>query len=294
MSIIPTTLLGALTEPAVLPVLLVSVLFGVALAAGGERSAPVLAVIDGISQAVFRIIGYIMYAAPFGAFGAIAFTIGQFGAGSLLSLGALILEFFAVCALFTAIVLGAVSWWCGVHLGRLLGYIRDEIVIVAATTSTETVLPRLIVKLEELGCEDSVVGFVIPAGYSFNLDGTCLYLTTVAVFLAQATDTDLTVWQELGLIGVLLVTSKGAAGVAGAAFVVLAATLGAAGTIPVASIALVLGIHRILAEGLTFVNLVGNCVATIAIARWEGKLDHGALASRVGTSAYRRRYPGGA
>jgi aerobic C4-dicarboxylate transport protein len=294
MSIIPTTLLGALTEPAVLPVLLVSVLFGVALAAGGERSAPVLAVIDGISQAVFRIIGYIMYAAPLGAFGAIAFTIGQFGAGSLLSLGALILEFFAVCALFTAIVLGAVSWWCGVHLGRLLGYIRDEIVIVAATTSTETVLPRLIVKLEELGCEDSVVGFVIPAGYSFNLDGTCLYLTTVAVFLAQATDTDLTVWQELGLIGVLLVTSKGAAGVAGAAFVVLAATLGAAGTIPVASIALVLGIHRILAEGLTFVNLVGNCVATIAIARWEGKLDHHALASRVGTRAYRRRYPGGA
>jgi aerobic C4-dicarboxylate transport protein len=294
MSIIPATLLGALTEPAVLPVLLVSVLFGVALAAGGERSAPVLAVIDGISQAVFRIIGYIMYAAPFGAFGAIAFTIGQFGAGSLLSLGALILEFFAVCALFTAIVLGAVSWWCGVHLGRLLGYIRDEIVIVAATTSTETVLPRLVVKLEELGCEQSVVGFVIPAGYSFNLDGTCLYLTTVAVFLAQATDTDLTAWQELGLIGVLLVTSKGAAGVAGSAFVVLAATLGASGTIPVASIALVLGIHRILAEGLTFVNLVGNCVATIAIARWEGKLDHRALASRVGTRAYRRRYPGGA
>jgi aerobic C4-dicarboxylate transport protein len=294
MNIIPTTLLGALTEPAVLPVLLVSVLFGVALAAGGEHSAPVLRVIDGVSQAVFRIIGYIMYAAPIGAFGAIAFTIGQFGAGSLLSLGALILEFFAVCALFTAIVLGAVSWWCGVHLGRLLGYIRDEIVIVAATTSTETVLPRLIVKLEQLGCEDSVVGFVLPAGYSFNLDGTCLYLTTVAVFLAQATDTPLTVWQQLGLIAVLLVTSKGAAGVAGAAFVVLAATLGATGTIPVASIAIVLGIHRILAEGLTFVNLVGNCVATIAIARWEGKLDHHALASRVGTNAYRRRYPGAA
>jgi aerobic C4-dicarboxylate transport protein len=294
MSIIPTTMLSALTEPAVLPVLLVSVLFGVALAAGGEHSAPVLRVIDGISQAVFRIIGYIMYAAPIGAFGAIAFTIGQFGAGSLLSLGALIVEFFVVCALFTAIVLGAVSWWCGVHLVRLLGYIRDEIVIVAATTSTETVLPRLIVKLEQLGCAKSVVGFVIPAGYSFNLDGTCLYLTTAAVFLAQATNTHLTPWQELGLIAVLLVTSKGAAGVAGAAFVVLAATLGTTRTIPVASIALVLGIHRILAEGLTFVNLVGNCVATIAIARWEGKIDHHALARRVGTSAHRRRYPGGA
>jgi aerobic C4-dicarboxylate transport protein len=294
MNIIPTTLLGAFTEPSVLPVLLVSVLLGVALAAGGEHSAPVLRVIDGFSQAVFRIIGYIMYVAPIGAFGAIAFTIGQFGAGSLLSLGALIAEFFAVCALFTAIVLGAVSWWCGVHLLRLLDYIRDEIVIVAATTSTETVLPRLIVKLEGLGCEDSVVGFVLPAGYSFNLDGTCLYLTTVAVFLAQATSTPLTTWQELGLIAVLLVTSKGAAGVAGAAFVVLAATLATTGTIPVTSIALVLGIHRILAEGLTFVNLVGNCVATIAIARWEGKIDHHALARQVGTSAYRRRYPGAA
>ncbi|HEX3765068.1 MAG TPA: C4-dicarboxylate transporter DctA [Kofleriaceae bacterium] len=292
MSIIPDTLLGALTAPAVLPVLLVSVLFGVALAAGGEHSAPVLQVIDGISRAVFRIIGYIMYVAPIGAFGAIAFTIGQFGAGSLLSLGALIVEFFVVCALFTAIVLGAVAWWCGVHLGRLLGFIRDEIVIVAATTSTETVLPRLIVKLEQLGCEDSVVGFVIPAGYSFNLDGTCLYLTTVSVFLAQATSTQLTLWQQLGLIAVLLVTSKGAAGVAGAAFVVLAATLGTTGTIPVASIALVLGIHRVLAEGLTFVNLVGNCVATIAIARWEGKLDHAQLARRVGTSASRQRYLG--
>jgi aerobic C4-dicarboxylate transport protein len=294
MNIIPTTLLGALTEPAVLPVLLVSVLFGAALTAGGEHSAPVLRVIDGISQAVFRIIGYIMYVAPIGAFGAIAFTIGKFGAKTLVPLGALIGEFFVVCALFSAVVLGAVAWWCGVHLGRLLDYIRDEIVIVAATTTTETVLPRLIVKLEALGCDEGVVGFVIPAGYSFNLDGTCLYLTTVAVFIAQATNTPLTPWQELGLIGVALVTSKGAAGVAGVAFVVLAATLETTGTIPVAGIALVFGIHRILAEGLTFVNLVGNCVATIAIARWEGKIDHQVLARRVGTSAYRQRYAGGA
>lgn len=187
-------------------------------------------------------------------------------------------------------MLGGVAWYGGVSLWRLLGYIWDEIVIVAATTSTETVLPRLIQKLRKLGCEESVVGFVIPAGYSFNLDGTCLYLTTVAVFLAQATNTHLTLWHELGLIAVLLLTSKGAAGIAGAAFVVLAATLNTTGTIPVASIALILGIHRILAEGLTFVNLVGNTVATIVIAKWEGKLDERTLAAAVGTDAARRRW----
>jgi len=291
MNIIPTTMLSALTEPQVLQVLFVSVLFGVALAAVGDRGAPVMRVIEATSHALFRIIRYIMYVAPIGAFGAIAFTVGQFGAGSLLSLGELILEFFVVCALFTVVVLGAVSWWCGVNLFRLLGYIRDEIVIVAATTSTETVLPQLIQKLKLLGCDESVVGFVIPAGYSFNLDGTCLYLTTVAVFLAQATNTHLTLWHELGLLAVLLLTSKGAAGVAGAAFVVLAATLGTTGTIPVASIALILGIHRILAEGLTFVNLVGNSVATIVIATWEGKIDHATLARQVGTNAHRRRHP---
>jgi aerobic C4-dicarboxylate transport protein len=290
MNIIPTTMLSALTEPQVLQVLFVSVLLGVAFAAIGERNAPAMRVIESISQAVFRVIGYIMYFAPIGAFGAIAFTVGQFGAGSLVSLGELILEFFIVCGLFTVVVLGGVSWWCGVSLVRLFGYIRDEIAIVAATTSTEAVLPRLILKLENLGCEESVVGFVIPAGYSFNLDGTCLYLTTAAMFLAQATNTHLSLWSQLGLIAVLLLTSKGAAGVAGAAFVVLAATLETTGAIPVASIALIFGIHRILAEGLTFVNLVGNCVATIAIASWEGKVDHATLARHVGTRGLRRRY----
>lgn len=290
MAIIPNTFAGALTEGHVLQVLFVSVLFGIAIAATGERAKPVLDVIESASQGFFRIIGYIMYFAPLGAFGAIAFTVGQFGTASLLSLGELILEFFVVCGVFTATVLGGVAWYCGVSLWRLLGYIWDEIVIVAATTSTETVLPRLIQKLRKLGCEESVVGFVIPAGYSFNLDGTCLYLTTVAVFLAQATNTELTVWHELGLIAVLLLTSKGAAGIAGAAFVVLAATLNTTGTIPVASIALILGIHRILAEGLTFVNLVGNTVATIVIAKWEGKLDERTLAAAVGTDAARRRW----
>lgn len=289
MSIIPDTFASALAEGHVLQVLFVAVLFGLAIASIGERAKPVVDVIESASQAFFKIIGYIMYFAPIGAFGAIAFTVGKFGTGSLLSLGELIMEFFVVCALFTVIVLGGVSRWCGVSLWRLMVYIKDEIIVVAATTSTETVLPRLIQKLRKLGCEESVVGFVVPAGYSFNLDGTCLYLTTVAIFLAQATNTHLTVWHELGLIAVLLLTSKGAAGIAGAAFVVLAATLNTTGTIPVASIALILGIHRILAEGLTFVNLIGNTVATIVIAKWEGKLDETTLAAAVGTNASRRR-----
>ncbi|MFA6232515.1 MAG: C4-dicarboxylate transporter DctA [Rhodanobacter sp.] len=288
MAIIPTTLLSALTEPHVLQVLFVSVLFGAGLATVGERAQPVLNLIEGVSQALFKIIAFIMWFAPIGAFGAIAFTVGQFGASSLMPLGDLILEFFVVCALFTVSVLGGVAWWCDVSLWRLLHYIRDEIVVVAATTSTETVLPQLIQKMEKVGCEESVVGFVIPAGYSFNLDGTCLYLTTVAVFLAQATNTHLTFWHQLGLIAVLLLTSKGAAGVAGAAFVVLAATLSTTGTIPVASIALILGIHRILAEGLTFVNLVGNALATVFIAKWEGKLNRRVLAQTIGTRALRR------
>ncbi len=291
MGIIPDTFASALTEGHVLQVLFVSVLFGIAIASAGERGKPVYTVIESASQGFFKIIGYIMYFAPLGAFGAIAFTVGQFGTASLWSLGELIIEFFVVCALFTAVVLGGIAHWCGVSLWRLLGYLWDEIVIVAATTSTETVLPRLIEKMRKVGCEESVVGFVIPAGYSFNLDGTCLYLTTVAVFLAQATNTHLTVWHELGLIAVLLLTSKGAAGVAGAAFVVLAATLNTTGTIPVASIALILGIHRILAEGLTFVNLIGNALATVVIAKWEGKLDERTLAATIGNARLRARYP---
>jgi aerobic C4-dicarboxylate transport protein len=290
LHIIPTTYASALTDGEVLQVLFVSVLFGLGLAATGDRGKPVVALVESLSGAFFRIVGYIMYFAPIGAFGAIAFTVGKFGSGSLLSLGELIIEFLLVCALFTLVVFGLVARWAGVSLFRLLAYIRDEILVVAATTSTETVLPRIIQKMKDVGCEESVVGFVVPAGYSFNLDGTCLYLTTVAVFLAQATNTPLTIWHELGLIAVLLLTSKGAAGVAGAAFVVLAATLSTTGTIPVASIALILGIHRILAEGLTFVNLVGNCLATIVIAKWENAVDETRLAETIGTTAHRRRH----
>lgn len=289
MNIIPDTLLSAFTESHVLQVLFVSVGVGVALSAVGERGKPFLAFVESTSSVMFKLISYVMYFAPIGAFGAIAFTIGKFGTGSLWSLGSLILEFAVVCAAFTIIVFGLICRWCGVSLWALLTYLWDEIVIVAATTSTETVLPRLIEKMKKVGCEEGVVGFVIPAGYSFNLDGTCLYLTTVAVFLAQATNTELTFWHELALIGVLLLTSKGAAGVAGAAFVVLAATLSTTGTIPVASIALVLGIHRILAEGLTFVNLIGNAIATIVIAKWEGKLDERVLAEHIGNRQLRAR-----
>jgi aerobic C4-dicarboxylate transport protein len=282
LHIIPDTLVGAFTGGDVLQTLLVSVLFGIALAATGDAGKPVADVIEWLSAVFFKIVGIVMVVAPIGAFGAIAFTVGKFGSGSLLSLGGLILEFFVVCVVFTAIVFGGIARWAGISLFALFRYMRDEIVVVAATTSTETVLPRVIQKMRAAGVEESVAGFVIPAGYSFNLDGTCLYLTTVAIFLAQATNTHLTLWHQLGLIAVLLLTSKGAAGVAGAAFIVLAATLSATGTIPVASIALILGIHRILAEGLTFVNLIGNCLAAIVVAKWEGALDEGLLAERLG------------
>ncbi len=287
LNIIPETFVGAFTQSNVLQVLLVSVLFAFALTLVGERGRPVFSLIEALSPVFYRIVGFIMWVAPLGAFGSIAFTVGKFGTSSLLQLGALILEFYVVSILFVAVVLGAVAWWAGVSLLRLLRYIREEIVIVAATTSTETVLPRLMQRLRELGCEESVVGLVIPTGYSFNLDGTCLYLATVVVFLAQATNTPLDLTQQLIVLAVLLLASKGAAGVAGAAFVVLAATLGALGTVPVASIALVLGIHRLMAEALTFVNLVGNTVATIVVSRWENALDVQALNERVGLRSAR-------
>ncbi len=222
---------------------------------------------------VFVIVGIMMWTAPIGAFGAIAFTVGKFGIGSLASLGKLILGFYRTCLIFIVIGFGPVARLCGFSLLKLIRYIKEELLICIATTSSETVLPRIMDKLERLGCEKGVVGLVVPTGYSFNLDGTCLYLATAAVFLAQATNTPLDIWHQIGLLLILLVTSKGAAGVAGAAFVVLAATLGAESSIPVASVALVLGIHRLMSQGLTPTNLLGNAVATIAMAKWEGALD---------------------
>jgi aerobic C4-dicarboxylate transport protein len=282
MNIIPQTMAGAFTDGNVLQVLLISVLFGFALTRLGDSGKTVTALIEVASRALFAVVGMVMWAAPAGAFGAIAFTVGRFGAGSLLPLGKLLGGFYLTCLVFVFGVLGPVCRWSGFSVWKLIRYIREELLIVFATTSSETVLPRMITRMEDLGCEESVVGLVIPTGYSFNLDGTCLYLATATVFLAQATNTPLHIGQQIGLLAVLLLTSKGAAGVAGAAFVVLAATLATAGTIPVASVALILGIHRLMSEGLTPTNLIGNAVATIVVAKWEGALDEERLRRVLG------------
>ena len=281
-NIIPGTFFGAFTEGNVLQVLFLSVLCAFALARIGDRGKPVVDFIEAATQMLFSVVGIVMWAAPLGAFGAIAFTVAKFGPGSLVSLGKLLGGFYVICLVFIFGVLWPIARWCGFSLFKLLRYIREELLIVLATTSSETVLPQLMAKLENLGCEESIVGLVIPTGYSFNLDGTCLYLATTAVFLAQATNTHLTLWQQLGLLAVLLLSSKGAAGVAGAGFVVLAATIASSGTIPVASVALVLGIQRLLSEGMTPTNVIGNAVATIVVAKWERALDEGRLRSVLG------------
>jgi aerobic C4-dicarboxylate transport protein len=273
MNIIPNTFVGAFTEGNILQVLFIAILSGFGLVWLGERAKPLVDVIEVASKMIFIIVGFVMWTAPLGAFGAIAFTVGKFGVGSLASLGKLILDFYLTCVVFIVVAFAPLARLCGFSLLKLIRYIKEELLICIATTSSETVLPRIIDKLERLGCEQSVVGLVVPMGYSFNLDGTCLYLATAAVFLAQATNTPLDVWHQIGLLLILLVTSKGAAGVAGAAFVVLAATLGAESSIPVASVGLVLGIHRLMSQGLTPTNLLGNTVATIVMAKWEGALD---------------------
>jgi aerobic C4-dicarboxylate transport protein len=282
LHIIPTTFVSAFTQGEVLPALFVSVLFAFALALTGEAGRPVLTLVESASKVFFRMVGLVMWAAPIGAFGALAFTVGKFGWGSLVQLGALIGEFYGVSLLFVVVVFGLIARAVGVSLLRLIGYIREELLVTAATTSSETVLPALMKKLETLGCEESVVGLVVPTGYSFNLDGTCLYLATAAVFLAQATNTPMDLPAQIGLVLVLLLTSKGAAGVAGAAFVVLAGTLGAVGHVPVASVALVLGIHRLMAEALTFVNVVGNALAAIVVSKSEKAVDLATLDTAVG------------
>jgi aerobic C4-dicarboxylate transport protein len=277
MNIIPGTFVGAFTDGNILQVLFIAILSGFALVIIGDRAKPLVDIIEIAAKMVFVIVGIIMWTAPLGAFGAIAFTVGKFGIGSLASLGELVLGFYATCIIFIAIGFGPVARFCGFSLLKLIRYIKEELLICIATTSSETVLPRIMDKLGRLGCDKGVVGLVVPTGYSFNLDGTCLYLATAAVFLAQATNTPLDIWHQIGLLLILLVTSKGAAGVAGAAFVVLAATLGAESSIPVASVALVLGIHRLMSQGLTPTNLLGNAVATIVMAKWEGALDESRL-----------------
>jgi aerobic C4-dicarboxylate transport protein len=273
LNIIPQTFIGAFSEGNILQVLLLAVMCGFALIWLGERAKPLTDVIDVASKMIFGMVRIVMWAAPLGAFGAIAFTVGKFGIGSLASLGKLVGGFYVTCVFFIVVVFGPIAALCGFSLFKLIRYIRDELLVCIATTSSETVLPRMIAKLENLGCEKSIVGLVIPTGYSFNLDGTCLYLATASVFLAQATNTHFDVSHQIGLLLILLVTSKGAAGIAGAAFVVLAATLAAGGTIPVASVALLLGVHRLMSQALTPTNLVGNAVATLVIAKWENALD---------------------
>ena len=273
MNIIPSTIVGAFAEGEILQVLFFAILFAFALFLLGERGRPVLNFIDIVSHALFGIVGIIMRVAPIGAFGAMAFTIGKYGLGTLLSLGKLMGTFYATCLFFIFVVLGIIARLHGFNIWKFIKYIKEELLIVLGTSSSESVLPRMIVKLENLGCKETVVGLVIPTGYSFNLDGTCIYLTMAAVFLAQATNTELTLWQQLGIIGVLLLTSKGAAGVTGSGFIVLAATLASVGTIPVASIALILGVDRFMSEARALTNLIGNGVATVVVAKWEGALD---------------------
>lgn len=283
LNIIPRTTVSAFATGNILQVLFVSVLFGFGLAAIGERAKPLLDVANSASSVLFWIINLVMKVAPIAAFGAIAFTVGKFGLGSLFSLGKLIVEFYLTIGLFFLIILFPISKIGGFSLLKLMSYIRAELLLVLGTSSSETVFPQLVEKLERLGCEKSVVGLVLPTAYSFNHDGSCLYWAAATMFLAQATNTHIT-WQgQIGLLAVLLLTSKGSAGVSGSAIAVLAATLAATNTIPVNSIALLLGIHRVLSAGFVFTNIAGNSVATIIVARWENALDRGALTSELNT-----------
>jgi aerobic C4-dicarboxylate transport protein len=273
MDIIPNTVVDAFAKGDILEVLLVAVLFGFALHRFGGRGTLVFDVIEKGSHVLFTIVGYIMRVAPIGAFGAMAFTIGKYGVGSLASLAKLMGTFYATCLLFIFVVLGLIARLHGFSIWRFVAYIKEELLIVLGTSSSESVLPRMMAKMENLGVRKSVVGLVIPTGYSFNLDGTCIYLTMAALFLAQATGTELSFAQQLGIIAILLLTSKGAAGVTGSGFIVLAATLSSVGTIPVASIALILGVDRFMSEARALTNLIGNGVATVVVSRWEGALD---------------------
>jgi aerobic C4-dicarboxylate transport protein len=285
LDIIPNTFFSAFAEGNILQVLLIALLFAFALQSLGERGKPLLDFIEHAAQVLFKMVGFIMRLAPIGAFGAMAFTIGKYGIEKLSSLALLMLAFYLTCLIFLFGVLGIIARLSGFSILRFIAYIKDELLIVLGTSSSESVLPRMIAKMKKLGCEESVVGLVIPAGYSFNLDGTCIYLTMAALFLAQATNTDLSIWQQLGVLGVLLVTSKGAAGVTGSGFITLAATLSSTGTIPVASIALILGIDRFMSEARALTNLVGNGVATIVISKSERALDEVAFARGLGGRA---------
>ena len=273
MNIIPVTFVDAFARGDVLQVLFVALLFGFALHLMSARAAALREVIEGLAQVVFAIVGFLMRLAPLGALGAMAYTIGSQGIAALAPLAGLMACFYLTCILFVLGVLGSIARLHGIRILGLIGYIKDELLIVLGTSSSESALPRLMAKLEALGCRKSVVGLVVPAGYSFNLDGTCIYLTMAAVFLAQATDTPMTLWQQIAMLLVLLLTSKGAAGVTGSGFIVLAATLAAVHGPPAAALALILGIDRFMSEARALTNLVGNALATLVVARWTGALE---------------------
>jgi aerobic C4-dicarboxylate transport protein len=273
MHIIPDNIVNALSTGSILQVLFFAVLLGFALSKIGEKAAPLLKGIQSLEDGLFAIIKIIMKVAPLGALGAMAFTIGKYGVGSLAQLGQLMGSFYITCIIFIVIVLGGILKLTGFNIFRLLAYIKEELLLVLGTSSSEAALPSLINKLEKVGCSEPVVGLVVPTGYSFNLDGTSIYLTMAAVFLAQATNTPLDIGHQITLLLVLLLTSKGAAGVTGSGFIVLAATLPTVGHIPVAAIALIFGIDRFMSEGRALTNIIGNTVATIVVAKWEKEID---------------------
>ena len=274
MDVIPASVIGAFASGNILQVLLFAVLFGFALHRLGSKGQLIFNVIESFSQVIFGIINMIMRLAPIGAFGAMAFTIGKYGVGTLVQLGQLIICFYITCILFVVLVLGSIAKATGFSIFKFIRYIREELLIVLGTSSSESALPRMLDKMEKLGCRKSVVGLVIPTGYSFNLDGTSIYLTIAAVFIAQATNSQMDIVHQITLLIVLLLSSKGAAGVTGSGFIVLAATLSAVGHLPVAGLALILGIDRFMSEARALTNLVGNGVATIVVAKWVKELDH--------------------
>ena len=281
MDVIPETLAGAFAKGEILQVLVIAVLFGFALHRFGGRGTMVFDLIEKVSQVLFSIVGTIMKLAPIGAFGAMAFTIGKYGLGSLFQLGKLMGTFYLTCLIFIFVVLGIVTRLHGFSVWKYIKYIKEELLIVLGTSSSESALPRMMEKMEKLGAHKSVVGLVIPTGYSFNLDGTSIYLTMAAMFIAQATNTDMSLTQQITLLAVLMLTSKGAAGVTGSGFIVLAATLSAVGNVPVAGLALILGIDRFMSEARALTNLVGNGIATLVVAKWTGDLDTKRLSAEL-------------
>ncbi len=281
LHIIPDQVVGAFAQGEIIQVLFFAILFAFALHMIGDKGKPVMDLIDTTMEIFFKIVGIVMRAAPIGAFGAMAYTIGSQGVGALASLAYLMLGFYLTCLIFVFGVLGVVGWLTGFSIFKFVRYIGEELLIVLGTSSSESVLPRMLDKMKKAGAEESVVGLVIPSGYSFNLDGTCIYLTMAAIFLAQATNTEQTLWQQIVILAILLLTSKGAAGVTGSGFIVLAATLQSVEHIPTAAIALILGIDRFMSEARALTNLVGNGVATIVVAKWEGALDEEKLRAEL-------------